>query len=276
MIDLERSGPSSYRVRRQVIHVGQRLWIVIDASSGAKGASTRTIWTTSPSVRLTENMAGDGAYMLTDSNSGQSLRAFFDGTPGTARRKIESSNSPFGGWAVVGGIVRPAPAVVIEQPADGSWALASWSLTDGPGSELELVGAPRMHRWEGAEDWEVILPTTAGPVMLQRHHGQIHSSAPSGRTWSLELAPGPDVSKPTADLRAALATVSEKYGTADMSGTYRMKVTLALLVVLLLNAIALRVVWRYRPAWTSVLGFMLTAGWLLLSYYFVFVRAHLV
>lgn len=275
-IDLERHGPGSYRVRRQVIHVGPSLWIVIDTSSGAKGASTRTIWTTSPSVRLTENAAGDGAYTLTDGNSGQSLRVFFGGVPGTARRKIEGSYSPFGGWSVVGGIVRPAPAVVIEQPADGSWALASWSLTGGPGTELELAGAPRMHRWEGAEDWEVILPTAAGPVMLRRQHGQISSSAPSGRVWSLELAPGPDVSKPTADLRAALTTTSEKYGTADMSGIYRLKVTVALLVALLLNAIVLHLARRYRPAWTTPLRFMLFAGWLLLSCYFIFLRAQLV
>jgi hypothetical protein len=37
----------------------------------------------------------------------------------------------------------------------------------------------------------------------------------------------------------------------------------------------LRVVRRYRPAWTLVLGFILAAGWLLVSYYFVFLRAQL-
>ncbi len=163
VIDLERRGPGPYRARRQVVHVGSRLWIVIDTSSGVKGARTRTAWTTSPSVRLTGSGAG-GAYTLADGRTGQLLRAFFDGAPGAARRTIEGSRSPFGGWSVVGGIARSAPAIVVERPADGLWALAAWSLADEPGSEPGLVGAPRMHRWTGAEDWEVILPTGAGQV----------------------------------------------------------------------------------------------------------------
>jgi len=275
VIDLERRGPGPYRARRQVVHVGSRLWIVIDTSSGVKGARTRTTWTTSPSVRLTESGAG-GSYTLADGRTGQSLRAFFDGAPGAARRTIEGSRSPFGGWSVVGGIARSAPAIVVERPADGLWALAAWSLADEPGSEPGLVGAPRMHRWAGAEDWEVILPTGVGQVKLQRRQGRIDMSAPSGRIWSLELEPGPDVSQATTDLSTALASASEKYRTPDTSVTYRIKVTVLLLVALVLNAIMLRVVERYRPAWTLASGYILAAGWLLVSYYFVFVRAQLV
>ncbi len=275
VIDLERRGSGPYGARRQIVHVGPRLWIVIDTSAGVKGARTRTTWTTSPTVRLTENGAG-GAYTLTDGNSRQSLRAFFDGAPGTVLQTIEGSRSPFGGWSVVGGMVRSAPAVVVEWPADGSWALAAWSLADEPGSEPGLAGAPRMHRWTGAEDWEVILPTGAGRVTLQRRQGRVDMSAPAGHIWSLDLESGPDVSRATADLRAAFAAASKTYGTADMSGTYRVKVTVVLLVALLLNTIILHVVRRYRPAWTSPLGFILAAGWLLMSYYFVFVRAQLV
>jgi len=101
-------------------------------------------------------------------------------------------------------------------------------------------------------------------------------SAPSGRIWSLELEPGPDVSQATTNLSTALASASEKYRTADTSVTYRIKVTVLLLVALVLNAIMLRVVERYRPAWTLASGYILAAGWLLVSYYFVFVRAQLV
>jgi len=274
VIDLERRGPGPYRARRQVVHVGSRLWIVIDTSSGVKGARTRTTWTTSPSVEL--ESGGGGAYTLADSRTRQSLRAFFDGAPGAARSTIEGSRSPFGGWSVVQGMAQPAPAVVVEQPADGSWTLAAWSLADGSRSGPGLAGAPRMQRWTGAEDWEVILPTGVGQLKLQRRQGRIDMSASSGRIWSLELEPGPDVSQATTDLSTALASASEKYRTPDTSVTYRIKVTVVLLVALVLNAIILRVVGRYRPAWTLALGFILAAGWLLVSYYFVFLRAQLV
>jgi hypothetical protein len=275
VIDLERRGPGPYRVRRQVVHAGPRLWIVIDTSSGVQGTRTRTTWTTLPSVRLTESGAG-GAYELTDGGTGQSLRAFFDGAPGTAQRTIEGSRSPFGGWSVVGGVVRSAPAVVVERPTDGSWALAAWSLADKPGFEPGLAGAPRMQRWGGEEDWEVMLPTGAGRVTLQRRQGRVDMSAPSVRIRSLELEPGPDVSQAKANLAAALASASKKYRAAEMSVTYRVKVTVVLLVALLLNAIILRVVRRYRPAWTLPPEIILAAGWLLVSYYLVFLRAQLV
>jgi len=133
-----------------------------------------------------------------------------------------------------------------------------------------------MQRWIGAEDWDVILPTETGRITLQRRQGRVDISAPSGRTESLNLVPGPDISRKTAELRVALAAASRKYGSADMSGNYRAKVTVVLLVALLLNVIMLRVVQRYRLAWTLPLEFVLTAGWLLLSSYFVFVRVQLV
>ena len=275
VFDLERRGPGLYRARRQLVHVGPHLWIVIDTSSGVEGAQTRTTWTTSPSVRLVENGAR-GAYTLTDGHSKRSLWAFFAGAPGTEFRTIEGSRSPFGGWSVVGGMIRPAPAVVVEGPANGSWTLSAWSLADKPESEGGLMAVPRMLRWAGAEDWEVILPTEAGPVTLQRRDGTVDMSAPSGRVGSLELEPGPDVSEATARLHSALATVSRNYGTADMSGTYRLKVTVVLLIALLMSAIVLRVVRRYRPAWTSPMGVVLATCWLLLSSYFIFIRAHLV
>src|SRR5260221_14614320 len=133
-----------------------------------------------------------------------------------------------------------------------------------------------MHLSSGGEDWEVILPTGVGQLKLQPRQGRIHMNASSGRNWSLELEPGPDVSQATTDLSTALASASEKYRTPDTSATYRIKVTVVLLVALVLNAIILRVVGRDRPAGTWALGFILAAGWLLVSYYFVFLRAQLV
>lgn len=274
VIDLERRGPGPYRVRRQVVCVGPRLWVVVDTSSGVDGGRTRTIWTTSPGIRLTE--AG-GGYDLANASSGKSLRAFFDGASSTVRRTVEGSRSPFGGWSVVGGEVRTAPTVVVERPADGSWALAAWSLGDESKSEPTLTAAPRMQRWAGAEDWEVVLPTPGGPVTLQRHQMRVEvSAALANRIWSLELEPGPDISQARADLHAAFSEAKGKYGTADMSWVYRVKVTAVLLVVLLLNTIVLRVMRRYRPAWVALAGLMLAASWLGLSYYFVFLRAQLV
>ena len=177
---------------------------------------------------------------------------------------------------MVGGIIRPAPAVVVERPVDGSWALAAWSLGEGPGSEPKLTSAPRMHRWTGAEDWEVVLPTADGPVTLQRRQGRVEVQHRRPAHRSLELEPGPDVSRrgPTSVLPCSRPQRKVRRG--GNVGMVPRKVTLVLLVALVLNAISGARLRRYRLAWRSPLVFVLTAGWLLVSYYFIFVRAQLV
>ena len=101
-------------------------------------------------------------------------------------------------------------------------------------------------------------------------------SMPSGRNWSLDLELGPDISRATNFLRSALSAASAKYYTKDMSVAYRAKVTAVLLVALLLNAIIFRVFRRYRPTLTLPLKIILPVAWVLVSYYFVFVRAQLI
>ena len=133
-----------------------------------------------------------------------------------------------------------------------------------------------MQRCTGADDWELNLPTGAGRVTLKRRQGRVDMSVPSGRIWSLQLEPGADVSQVKTNLATALASASKKYGTANLSVTYRAKVTVVLLVALLLNAVILRVIRRFRAAWTRPLGIFLAVAWLLISYYFVFLRAQLV
>ena len=275
VIDLERRGPGDYAVRRQLLHLAQGIWIVIDTSASAKAAVTRTIWTTSPTVRLAAGV-GAGTYALTDSLSGHSMQAFFDGAPGTIRNATEGSRVPFAGWLVVGQIVKPAPAIIVERPADGNWTLSTWALSDSTTSKPILAGPPQMQRWRGAEDWEVILPTTSGTISLRRMSGRLGASGYAGRSWTVDLAPGPDISRSRAALRAALAVASKQYGGVDISGAYRLKVTVVLLLALMLGAIALSITKRYRPSWTTSLAVMQVVGWLLLSYYFVAVRANLI
>jgi hypothetical protein len=133
-----------------------------------------------------------------------------------------------------------------------------------------------MDRWMGAEDWEVVLPTSAGPITLHRRQERLDVSGGSiDGISSLELDRGPEVSQALAEIRARLASASAKYGTAQMSGTYRLKVTIVLLVSLLLNAGLLHVVRRFRPTWSRRAGFALMVGWLLVCYFFIFVRVPL-
>ena len=84
------------------------------------------------------------------------------------------------------------------------------------------------------------------------------------------------MSAATTDLRAALAGASTKYGAADMSATYRLKVTVVLLAGLLLNGVVLRVIRKYRPQMAVPLEVVLAGCWVLVSFYFLLIRAQLV
>jgi hypothetical protein len=133
-----------------------------------------------------------------------------------------------------------------------------------------------MKRWAGAEDWEVILPSRDAKVILRRFQNRFFvTSTTAGRQWSLELQRGGDITQARSDLRAAFASAANKYYVADMSGHYRAKVSALLISLLFLNAIVSIFCRRYLPLWRQHIVLALAAGWLLASYYFIFLRAQL-
>lgn len=68
--------------------------------------------------------------------------------PGDAKiMQFRGSFSPFAGRADNS----PAPAIVIEQPANNSWAVAIWSIQNGVGPTLQFKGPPSMERWTCSE-----------------------------------------------------------------------------------------------------------------------------
>jgi hypothetical protein len=272
-IDLERVGPGTYTVRRQVVVLSTRTWIVIDTSSGVPEGTTRTIWTTSPDVELD---GGGGVYLLSGGQPRQQLRVFFQGSPGTTIRNIRGSYSPFGGWAVLGGRVLPASAVLVEQPASRSWALTCWSWAPGPDHGPGLTAAPIMTRWHGAEDWQVALQTSGGPVVLERTRGQLTGPFDSkGGSWPLTIRPGPAVDQPLATLRAARTRAAATYGVGNMSGLYRVKATGVLLAAVLICIIAQSAAAARWPRCRLVTGLGFALTWLLLVCYLVFWRTNL-
>jgi Heparinase II/III-like protein/Heparinase II/III N-terminus len=276
VIDIERVGPGSYRARRQVIRIRDNIWVVVDSSRGVERRRTRTVWNTTPGVQLIKSGV-KGTYKLVDPSSGRWMHVYINGSPGTEQIGIRGSRRPFGGWSVVNGTVEPAPGIVVERPVDGLWTLSLWSFGDEPNTELEITAPPRMSRWFGVEDWEMILPNRDGQLTLRRFHDRFDvSSATSESLWSLDSQLGPDVKQAKINIHAAFASSAAKYRVADMSGNYRGKVTVLLIGLLGLSMGASFLCRRYRPVWKSIVTFVLAAGWLLVSYYFVFVRAQLV
>ena len=274
-IDLERVGPDQISTRRQLIHVGRNIWIVIDTSAALPGKLVRTIWTMAPDTKVKE-LVTPGAYLLVDGNSANSLHAFFSSGNSTSQRLVTGSESPFAGWRVFEGSIRRAPSFVVERRADRPWSLAAWSVENPSVVGMSLTATPKMREWQGADNWQLELPTGAGSVLLTRRQGQLVLTPESGVQSSLSMEQGADVARSRAEIGRSLSAAAAKYGAPNMSGVYRVKVSVLLLFQIVASWIIVRRIGVRRNEWLFRAGAISVLIWVLTSLYFVFVRTPLV
>lgn len=170
MIDLERRGPNEYVARRQVLQIKPNLWIVIDHASGNENDRTTITWTTSHNIQLRRGRY-PGSYNLSIENgeNNVSLTTFFLCSEDTKIRKYRGSFSPFAGWEDK----RPASSIVIEQPANNSWAVSIWSMQNGIVPNLQFKGPPFMEEWKSPEKWKLVLPLIYSQMNICRHHNRV-------------------------------------------------------------------------------------------------------
>jgi hypothetical protein len=232
-VELLRTGPDGYSARRQVLQLPPDLWIVVDNNTGAKQNRARTIWTTSPDVLLERNSTPN-SYDLRVGGSRFALKAFLFGSDGTRIRELRGSLQPFAGWQVVNHTGRPTLALVLEQPADRSWAVAVWRLRDPGRPEAAPAESPFLRQWNGPERWELIMPQARRAVSIRREPDGIRVDSPGHILVAQSLSPGPDVEADRAEIRGAYERTASKYPRFHDYLRYRWKVTAAVVAVFLL------------------------------------------
>jgi len=232
-VDLERRGPGDYAARRQVVHIKPDEWLIVDHVSGDTTLKTTTTWTTSPDVSLEKGRI-PGSYVLAARRPPIRLRTFVFGSPPPTIRGLEGSLSPFAGWHVVNGTPRPAPAIVIEQPARDSWSIVVWSLAGRQINSSHSLTDPQVLSWKDPDDWSVELGGESEVRQVTHEPRRITvRDARNSVIESLELAPAPDVTDLVAQIDAAFAKAQRQYPRFDDLLGRRTKVTLLLLVVFL-------------------------------------------
>ncbi len=274
-IDVERIGPGEFRARRQLIEVGKGIWVVIDTSAPGSEKTVRTIWTTAPEIEIKE-LGVRGAYLLIDRPSDSLLRAYFSLDNSTTQRFATGNESPFAGWRVLDGKIRKAPSIIVERLADSPWSLAAWSIERPSLGGANLADAPQMQEWRGAENWRIMLPTGEGQIFLTRRQGQLVLTTASGVESSLSMETGADVSRSKAELREHLSAVATKYGAPNMSGIYRVKVSILLILQAVASLVLVRRIGIRRKEWVFRTSAISLVMWMLVSFYFVVVRTPLV
>lgn len=260
-IDLERTGPGTYVARRQIVHVGSDLWVVIDHASGRPGSVSRVQWTTTPNTEVKPTgMAGLYRLQLTTGRLSMVLGVL--SSPGTTIRRLHGSLDPFAGWQVVDGRPTPVDSLLIEQPASNSWAITAWCLQD----ESRLVRAcpsqPVAARFTTDSDWGVTVARVPGPVTLRRTGGVLEGqSITAGGSIRLALESPPDVASVRETIRAAFDQAIRHYPPFRELASYRLRATYAIAVAFVLQELAFAV-GRPRGTARRVLRGLSVAAWL--------------
>jgi hypothetical protein len=271
-VDLERTGPGDYRVRRQVVRVGQAAWIVLDFVSGAGEDGTRTVWTTASDVEL-RPLDRRGAYALVTPDA--SARIDLVGPPGNAYETYRGTTDPLLGWQVVDGTPRPAPAIVAVQPGGESWLAVVVSQSSDP-SAIERTGAPEVVTMSSPEDWAVTVQAASGPLDVRRS-GDVITATPADQSDAAEetvrLTAGPaDAGAEVA--RATFASMATDYPAWRSLTSRRLTLTLLVPIVIVGQEVTLLLVGLWRPKLYWPLRALSVVAWLAIGFWLgaVFLR----
>jgi len=263
MIDLERQGPEGYVARRQVVKAMTNLWIIIDHIQGDDDSRSRTIWTTSPEIELKE---GDttSSFLLQTGKRGPTLNKFILFSEGSIISQHRGSFSPFAGWV----LNRPASAIVIEQPANGSWAAAIWKVENNSLPDLEFHGSPYMETWKGPENWKIILPVSSGQFSVRREASRLIVTRDSQEPKPFEellLLKAPEVEKELAALYDAFDNAARKYPRKSYSMRRQLKATYLIIMLLLLQEAFFLIYAKFDGKYYNKLRVLSLCGWIVIG-----------
>ena len=256
-LDGTRSGPADYRVERQVLSVPDEFWMVLDWTHGAPAPST-TIWTSMPGVQ-SQKIGGRQSFRLDSARSKHSVWAEFAGGDANSRSDaVSGRKAPFAGWVALGHEPRQAPSVVVLQPK-GSWAAASWTLSD----KASAQPAPMRVDVTSEKAWQVRLATSGGEWRIAREGAKISVVKPGGAEQAATLT-DVDVAKVSAErkrITEAFDAAAREYGRFRELTPYRVKVSLAILAAALVQMLFFGLLLLVRPnAWRAMSGVTML-GW---------------
>ena len=265
-LDVERRGPGTYVARRDVVHVGPDLWVIVDHVSADQTAGNETVWTIDPAVDVRPADAG-ASWILESPDGSAAARLTVAGSPGTVVGAFEGSTSPFAGWTVTGARPQPAAAIRVEQPAGDAWSVAVLSTAALASPKTYAGDEPQMSAGSTADDWTVTLPMSSGELRIAKTEARIAVEHPGvARTTSaVELRPAPDVSPELDSIKDAFDQMASDYPVFQERRSARAKTTAALVVGLLAQELLLLLIRRVRPGLAMPIRLLALACWVALG-----------
>lgn len=262
-IDIERSGPPGYSVRRQIVRlVDDKSWVVLDHSLDSTAQTTTTNWTFYPDLSVTP-LATPGRYWVAAPNSPAGMVCSISGSEGFRMELTAGRETPFAGWVVLDRTPTPAPAIVVRQPSRNSWSLATFALANTEQAAAVGHGA-RMDKWMDADHWTAVVPTASGEVTLTRTSNRLvvhRQRPPSGGDVEINLVARDTPAAAIATVRDAVRLGSESYSKFREMISYRVRMSYLLLAVLAGQELLLLLMRRRLTNVARTLRVASWAGW---------------
>lgn len=268
-IEMERKGPGSFKVLREVMQIGADTWIVLDHLHNETPRETKTFWTFYPDLTVMPGLT-DGSFTVSKPYSPQAMYCSFQTDQGRGVEQLSGSWKPFTGWVVVGQTPTPAETIAVSTSSERSWQLAAFSLRDQRrdlnGHSVDLVVT--LTNIEDSDHWVINISGMDGNNSMTISRNQNHISLlKNGETTSekkLKLT-----KESQSNLENEIAFVSEAVEAAAENSmrqlpliSYRLKVTYALLAILIIQEILFFILRRRLPRLTTLLRTVSIFAWI--------------
>jgi hypothetical protein len=266
-LSLERSGPGSYRARRDIVHSGPDLWVVVDNVSGDRAQTHETVWTIGFGV-VSSQLEQASSFMLQTTDGLQAARIGMAGSQGTVVEAVRGSRSPLAGWQVVGFVPQPVDALRVEQPGGDAWAVFVLSTAPIGAPDSYAGGAPELSEGKRVDDWTVRLPIETGWLQLAKTGNQIDIEMPrvnGSPIRTLQLQQPPDVEPELRAIDDAFDRMAVAYPVFQQRQSARLRVSAALAAVLVVQELLLLVITRLSTALALALRLIAVVCWIVLG-----------
>jgi hypothetical protein len=139
-------------IRRQIMSLGPREWLIVDFSATQVPDSLSSVWTLFPGWNVVRE-GGDASFHASHLGANRDLMISFASNDRMELEVLSRSDAPFGGWVALDS--RPAaitPAHSIDaRVAAGKPLVSFWSIGAEPSKRAVL------QHWSGPADWSVCL-----------------------------------------------------------------------------------------------------------------------
>jgi hypothetical protein len=247
-VDLLRTGPGTVEIRRQVIKIKNKLWIIVDYTRANEDEHVATVWTADHKLQATEGLTPRSFVLNTmDEDSQKYLVAWFLSSNKSKITRFRGNRDPYLGWQAVDFKAVPTTSIYLEQPADNSWAVTIWSLRDSNENAAYNTESPAVEQWNGPKQWTISIPDISDRIKIKREADKIIVDDPESRgEIELLLEKAPSVSGERAAIRAAYDKSADKYPFFHSAIAVRTKITKLLLLVFVFQEIFFFAYRRYK------------------------------